>query len=211
MQLYVNNRLDAINYVLSCIGLAPVDSEDEYNLDVSQAGANIDKASRSIQNNKGRGYWFNRESNHRMAPDPNTGNILMPNNFLAVYRYDSFGNQVKIATRGRALYDTSAHGFDMRKLVNNDGYVHLLIITQLEFDDLPQTAKDAVAAAAGLLFARGNEMEINRVKVLASEADEAMWGLECEETTQTKSNAFKDNKSMAAFDAIVGGFNNNTY
>lgn len=207
MQLYINTRLDAINYVLSCIGLAPVDSEDEYNLDVAQAGGVIDKASRSVQNNKGRGYWFNRESNHKLAPDPVTGNVLVPNNTLAVYRFDNFNRPAKIATRGRALYDTNTHGFDMRGLVNNDGFVHLMLVTQLEYGDLPQTAKDAIAAQAGMMFARGNEMDMNRIKVLASESEEAMWGLECEETTQSQANAFKDNRSMAQFGFIVGGYN----
>lgn len=207
MQLYINTRLDAINYVLSCIGLAPVDSEDEYNLDVAQAGGVIDKSSRSVQNNKGRGYWFNRESNHKLAPDPVTGNVLVPNNTLAVYRFDNFNRPAKIATRGRALYDTNTHGFDMRGLVNNDGFVHLMLVTQLDYGDLPQTAKDAIAAQAGMMFARGNEMDMNRIKVLASEAEEAMWGLECEETTQSQANAFKDNRSMAQFGFIVGGYN----
>lgn len=207
MQLYINTRLDAINYVLSCIGLAPVDSEDEYNLDVAQAGGVIDKASRSVQNNKGRGYWFNRESNHKLAPDPVTGNVLVPNNTLAVYRFDNFNRPAKIATRGRALYDTNTHGFDMRGLVNNDRFVHLMLVTQLEYGDLPQTAKDAIAAQAGMMFARGNEMDMNRIKVLASEAEEAMWGLECEETTQSQANAFKDNRSMSQFGLVVGGYN----
>lgn len=207
MQLYVNTRLDAINYVLSCIGLAPVDSEDEYNLDVAQAGGMVDKVSRTVQNNKGRGYWFNREANHKLAPDPVTGNVLVPNNTLAVYSFDNFNRPAKIATRGRALYDTNTHGFDMRGLVNNDGFVHLMLVTQLEYGDLPQTAKDAIAAQAGMMFARGNEMDINRIKVLAGEAEEAMWGLECEETTQSQANAFKDSRSMAQFNFIVGGCN----
>lgn len=207
MQLYVNTRLDAINYVLSCIGLAPVDSEDEYNLDVAQAGGVIDKASRTIQNNKGRGYWFNREGNHKLSPDPVTGSVLVPNNTLAVYRFDSYNRPAKIATRGRALYDTATHGFDMRGLVNSDGFVHLMLVTQLEYGDLPQTAKDAIASMAGMMFARGNEMDMNRIKVLASEADEAMWGLECEETTQSQANAFKDSSSMAQFNFVVGGYN----
>lgn len=207
MQLYINTRLDAINYVLSCIGLAPVDSEDDYNLDVAQAGGVVDKVSRTIQNNKGRGYWFNREANHKLAPDPVTGNVLVPNNTLAVYRFDNFNRPAKIATRGRALYDTSTHGFDMRGLVNSDGFVHLMLVTQLEYSDLPQTAKDAIAAQAGMMFARGNEMDMNRIKVLASEAEEAMWGLECEETTQSQANAFKDSRSMAQFNFVVGGYN----
>lgn len=207
MQLYVNTRLDAINYVLSCIGLAPVDSEDDYNLDVAQAGGMVDKVSRTIQNNKGRGYWFNREANHKLSPDPVTGNVLVPNNTLAVYRFDNFNRPAKIATRGRALYDTATHGFDMRGLVNSDGFVHLMLVTQLEYGDLPQTAKDAIAAQAGMMFARSNEMDMNRIKVLAGEAEEAMWGLECEETTQSQANAFKDSRSMAQFNFVVGGYN----
>lgn len=207
MQLYVNTRLDAINYVLSCIGLAPVDSEDDYNLDVAQAGGMVDKVSRAIQNNKGRGYWFNREANHKLSPDPVTGNVLIPNNTLAVYRFDNFNRPAKIATRGRALYDTATHGFDMRGLVNSDGFVHLMLVTQLEYGDLPQTAKDAIAAQAGMMFARSNEMDMNRIKVLAGEAEEAMWGLECEETTQSQANAFKDSRSMAQFNFVVGGYN----
>lgn len=207
MQLYVNTRLDAINYVLSCIGLAPVDSEDDYNLDVAQAGGLVDKVSRTIQNNKGRGYWFNREANHKLSPDPVTGNVLIPNNTLAVYRFDNFNRPAKIATRGRALYDTATHGFDMRGLVNSDGFVHLMLVTQLEYGDLPQTAKDAIAAQAGMMFARSNEMDMNRIKVLASEAEEAMWGLECEETTQSQANAFKDSRGMAQFNFVVGGYN----
>ena len=207
MQLYVNTRLDAINYVLSCIGLAPVDSEDDYNLYVAQAGGMVDKVSRTIQNNKGRGYWFNREANHKLSPDPVTGNVLIPNNTLAVYRFDNFNRPAKIATRGRALYDTATHGFDMRGLVNSDGFVHLMLVTQLEYGDLPQTAKDAIAAQAGMMFARSNEMDMNRIKVLASEAEEAMWGLECEETTQSQANAFKDSSSMAQFNFVVGGYN----
>lgn len=207
MQLYVNTRLDAINFVLSCIGLAPVDSEDDYNLDVAQAGGMVDKVSRTIQNNKGRGYWFNREANHKLSPDPVTGNVLIPNNTLAVYRFDNFNRPAKIATRGRALYDTATHGFDMRGLVNSDGFVHLMLVTQLEYGDLPQTAKDAIAAQAGMMFARSNEMDMNRIKVLAGEAEEAMWGLECEETTQSQANAFKDSRSMAQFNFVVGGYN----
>ena len=207
MQLYVNTRLDAINYVLSCIGLAPVDSEDDYNLDVAQAGGMVDKVSRTIQNNKGRGYWFNREANHKLAPDHVTGNVLIPNNTLAVYRFDNFNRPAKIATRGRALYDAATHGFDMRGLVNNDGFMHLMLVTQIDYGDLPQTAKDAIASQAGMMFARSNEMDVNRIKVLAGEAEEAMWGLECEETTQSQANAFKDNRSMSQFNFVVGGYN----
>lgn len=208
MQLYVNNRLDAINYVIGCLGLAPVDSEDEFNLDVAQAISCIENQSRNIQNNKGNGMWFNRETNWKFAPDPVNGTVTIPNNALSCFVFNRYKQPIKIATRGRALYDTKEHGFDMRKVADSDGFVHLMLVTQLEFDDLPQTAKQAVATAAGVQFAIQNEMEVNRIKALQAIADDAKWGLESEDTTQTKTNAFKDNRSMQEFMVYAGGINN---
>ena len=72
MQLSITTRLDAINYIIGCLGLAPVDSEDEYNLDVSQAAQMLDTISRRVQDNGGQGWWFNTERNWFLSPDPVT-------------------------------------------------------------------------------------------------------------------------------------------
>lgn len=207
MQLDIATRLDAINFIIGSIGLAPVDSEDVYNLDVAQAGQVLDNVSRTFQTNKGKGLWFNRERNWKFTPDPVTGQITVPSNALSVYRFDQYNRQVKIATRGRALYDTQEHGFDMRKLADSEGYLRLLLITQLDYEDLPQTAKDAIATQAAFKFAANNEMEVNRLKVLQQEAQEAAWALQAEDTTQTKSNAF-NKPALRQFDALGGGPNN---
>lgn len=208
MQLDVSTRLDAINYVIGSIGLAPVEAEDAYNLDVAQASQLIDAVSRDIQNNRGSGFWFNREKNWKLSPDPVTGTLSVPNVALSIYRFNEYNQQQKIATRGRQLYDTEEHGFDMRPLVNSDGYVRLMIITQLDFEDLPQTAKWAITTMAAVKFASRVEMDMNRVQVLGQEAQDAMWSLESEETSQANVNAFKVNGTLAQFNANAGGFNN---
>ncbi|UOW66394.1 tail tubular protein A [Aeromonas phage vB_AspA_Tola] len=208
MQLDVGTRLDAINYIIGSIGLAPVEAEDAYNLDVAMASQLIDSAGRDIQDNRGRGYWFNREKNWKMTPDPVTGVVSIPNNALSVYRFDEYQRQQKIATRGRQLYDTNEHGFDMRQLVSSDGYLHLLIITQLDFEDLPQTAKWAITTMAAVKFATRVEMDMNRVNVLNQESVDAKWSLESEETSQAKVNAFGVNRQLAEFNCIAGGWNN---
>ncbi|QHJ81059.1 MAG: hypothetical protein [Bacteriophage sp.] len=208
MQLSINTRLDAINFIIGCIGLAPVEAEDEYNLDVAQAAQALDNISRSFQTNKGNGWWFNTERNWLLSPDPTTFQVLVPNNTLSVYYINNYKQQVRMATRGRALYDVNKYRFDMRTFADTNGQLNLTLITQLEFDDLPFTCKDAIATAAGVRFARSNEMDINRIKILQEEAQMAYFALESEQTSQQKNNAFKDNSSMATFDAIGGGYNN---
>lgn len=215
MQLTINTRLDAINYIIGCIGLSPVDSEDEYNLDVAMAAQAMDNISRRVQDNRGQGWWFNREHNWTLMPDPITGEVQVPNNALAVYYIDRYRHQKRMATRGRNLYDTNKYRYDMRPFArdycystNTDGQLNLTIVTQLEFDDLPYTAKDAIATAAGVRFASSNEMDINRIKILQQQADDSKFALEQENTSQQKNNAFKDNAAMLSFSAYGGGYNN---
>ncbi|QHJ79509.1 MAG: hypothetical protein [Caudoviricetes sp.] len=208
MDLSINTRLDAINYIIGCIGLSPVEAEDEYNLDVAMAAMAMDNISRRIQDNKGQGWWFNKERNWMLAPDPVTKQVLLPNNTLAVYYIDKNMRQQRMANRGRALYDVNKYRFDMSNFADSNGYLNLTLITQLEFDDLPYTAKDAIATEAGVRFATSNEMEINRIKVLTEVATNARFAMESEETSQRKNNAFTDNRAMQQFDVLGGGYNN---
>lgn len=215
MQLSINTRLDAINYIIGCLGLSPVDSEDEYNLDVAMAAQAMDNISRRVQDNRGQGWWFNRERNWLMVPDPITGEVQVPNNTLSVYYVDRNRRYQRLATRGRNLYDTNKYRYDMRPFANDnnysngpDGQLNLMLVTQLEFDDLPYTAKDAIATAAGVRFATSNEMDINRIKILQEQASDSKFALEQENTSQQRNNAFTDNAAMLTFAAMGGGYNN---
>lgn len=116
-----------------------------------------------------------------------------------------------MVTRGRALFDNMVHHYDMRPFVEEDGYMHLMLVVQLDFDDLPQTAKDAVYKAATFKFAASAEMEVNRLKVIEQEATDGFFQLQAEETTQTANNAFTDNAEMRQFINRAGGQNQNGY
>lgn len=209
MNTDVTTRLDAVNYIIGSVGLTNVPTLDLFNADVSMASGYIDTSSRSIQNQNGFGWWFNREYNWKLTPDPVNGIVTLPNNVLACYGFDRWGRRTKMVTRGRALYDTMEHHFDMRPFVEEDGYMHLMMVVQLDFDDLPQTAKDAVTKASAFKFASSAEMEVNRLRVLQGEAEDAFFNLQAEETTQTANNAFTDNMEMRGFVIRAGGPNRN--
>lgn len=211
MNTDVATRLDAVNYALGSIGLSSVPTLDMFNSDVQMASMYLDNYSRSVQNQNGYGWWFNREYLWKFTPDAVNGVVTLPNNALACYTFDKWGHPTKMATRGRALYDTRTHGYDMRELAGEDGYLRTILIVQLDFDDLPQTAKDSITRAATLKFASAAEMEVNRLKVLQAEADDAYFQLQAEETTQTANNAFTDSPEIAMFICRAGGINQNGY
>lgn len=211
MNTDVSTRLDAVNYALGSIGLSAVPTLDMFNSDVSMASMYLDNYSRNIQNQNGYGWWFNREYLWKFTPDPVNGVVTLPNNCLACYTTNCHGKLTKMATRGKALYDTKVHGYDMRGLVDEDGYLRSVLVVQLDFEDLPQTAKTSIYTAAALKFASAAEMEVNRLKVLQAEADDAYFQLQAEETTQTDNNAFTDNPDIAMFIHRTGGLNMNGY
>lgn len=208
----ISTRLDAVNYIIGGIGLTAVPSLDMFNADISMANMYLDNYSRYIQMGEaGEGWWFNREGGWKLSPDPVNGRVTLPNNMLSAYSFDKYRRRTKMATRGRALYDTKAHHYDMRPFVEDDGYMHLLMVVQLDYEDLPQSAKDAICKAAAMKFAASAEMEVNRLKVLDQEASDAYFRLQAEETAQTANNAFTDSLEMAYFIARAGGQNRNGY
>lgn len=211
MNIDVTTRLDAVNFIIGSVGLTSVPTLDLFNADVSMANMYLDNYSKTIQNQNGFGWWFNREGGWKFSPDAVNGRVTLPNNALACYSFDRFNRRTKMVTRGRALYDTTQHHYDMRPFAEEDGYMHLMLIVQLDFDDLPQTAKDAVYKAATFKFAASAEMEVNRLKVLEQEMQDAYFQLQAEETTQTANNAFTDNRELAYFTMRAGGPNRYGY
>lgn len=217
INMSVSTRLDAINFIIGAMGLAPVPSEDFYNLDSARAALCLDNYSRTIQNHKGEGWWFNCEPNWEIAPDSVNGYVTLPNTAIAVffqrhhidYFRDWRGCQGrKLSTRGRLLYDTFSHSYDMRPHVDKSGNVRLAIITQLDFGDLPQTAKDAITLAATVQHLMNNEMDVNRIKLTEEYAQQRFFDLEAENMSQLRTNAFAASPSMQLFTALGGGYNN---
>lgn len=204
-------KLNAINRVFDAMGQAGISTlaELDYNVDAGDIDRNLDTISATIQTNSGKGFWFNRETFHRLTPNEETGRVSIPNNALAV-RVQRMNNkqEVSLAKRGRYLIDTKEHGFDLRTFAWQDGYVHATIIAFLEFDDLPQTAKDAVIATTRFWYINDKDVDQVKLQSLKIDVSAALTALHGEESTSMKRNAF-DNRYLHHDLAQMGGFMNN--
>lgn len=111
-------------------GALPVDAASALNL--------IRSTSRRLQK---RGWSFNLDEGYRLVPDVN-GEIILPPNTLKVDSADDSG----LVARGNRLYDPVEHTFEIGKAVLVD------IVFGLDFDLLPETARDYITVTAGVRF-----------------------------------------------------------
>lgn len=196
--------VQAVNACLRGIGRAPVATVDDFDadLDASTALAVIQEVSTDIQS---KGWHFNREANWKLYPDSN-GNIYAPNNILDIVSWECSRN-VKLTLRGRRVYDSLNHTFDLREAgLIGDGYISFLFITELPFEELPTIAAKAIMYRARRVYAQDVEGDAQNWQFNKSDETEAMALLEASETKNAKHN-YHNNPSISNFLAHVGGEN----
>lgn len=133
-------ELDAVNSMLLSIGQAPVNTLEVAGIkDVSFARLTLHDVSRSVQT---RGWFFNRDIRLPLPPAVD-GVIALPANTLQVAGSDPDSG---IVERGGRLYDTRYHTDVFEKPVEVD------LVRFLAFTDLPQAARNYIAARAGRVF-----------------------------------------------------------
>ena len=209
INLGIQTKVDAINQVLEALGSIGINAEDEIdmNIDAGSADKLIDAISQKIQSNMGKGYWFNRESFHKLTPDPVTGFVVVPNNTLSCLLKRNNGEVLEVTLRGNQLFDAKNVGYDMRKLVNASGELDAILIMNLPFDYLPTTAKHAITDAAKFWVV--NDKEGDRVKMESHQknADTSMIALMGENARQLRRNMF-NNRYIKSDVMLAGGYNN---
>lgn len=205
-------KLHAINRVLDAMGQAGISSLDEidYHVDAGDINRVIDDISATIQTNKGKGWWFNQEGFHKLYPAPDTGRVTLPNNCLAVRMKRTHQlREVKLAKRGNHLIDTQEYGFDLTALADPKlKYIPLDIVAFVDFDDLPQTAKDAVIDTARFWYVHDKDVDQAKFTALNQQAQRSTIALELEDSTYRKRNAFQ-NPNLRHPMSQIGGFMNN--
>lgn len=166
MFIQARSELEAINTILAMVGESPVNSTA---LDAIAPGAiarNIlREVSRSVQ---AKGWYFNTEERYVLTPD-NTGRIYVPINTMDVEAVDERQvGQETVVVRNNHLYSMTRHTdvFPQPITVN--------LILALEFQDLPQSAREYITILAGMRFAsrytqdemvfRFSEVEVNEAK-----------------------------------------------
>jgi len=201
-------RLDAINSCLRGVGIAPVATEDDPDLDAALAAATVDTISSNIQS---RGWWFNKERNWKITPDETTGYVAVPGSAMSIV---SSGDTrwAGLTIRGTKVYDLWNHTFDLRPLaVSEPGvettYIEFTFITELAFEDMPPLARQAVTYAARRLFAQDLEVDEKRLTFQDSDEKEAMIMLMREDARNNKRNYLRDNNAVSTFISLAGGVN----
>jgi len=144
MSLYLKttDELEAVNTMLSVIGEQPVNQLTGSGItEANTARQILHQTSRETQSI---GLNCNTDYNHKYHPDTQ-GNIYIP---VDVINVDATDTHLKVAQRGQRLYDRDKHTFVFDKPIELD------TVTFLQFNDLPQTAKDFITIKAARRFAR---------------------------------------------------------
>lgn len=134
-------RLDAVNIVLTNIGQSPVTTIDNDNPLISMAVNTLDEVAEAIQSE---GWAFNSEIQYPFTPDVNN-EILVPTNVIRVDAEPL--DDVDLVIRMGKLYDRRAHTYKF------EGTQYFNVLWLLDFEDMPQPAKQYSAIRAANLFA----------------------------------------------------------
>ena len=137
------NELQAVNMLLSAIGEAAVSSlETATTVDVTQAKNLLSNINREVQQ---KGWHFNTEWDVILSLDSDS-RIPLGTSILSIY------SPTKLTTiRGREgssfLYDLDNNTFTWGASVND-----AVTITLLDFEDIPQTARQYITSKAARIF-----------------------------------------------------------
>lgn len=135
--LQATDKLEAINSMLMSIGEAPVNSLESGLDDALIAEKTLDEVSKSVQKH---GWYFNTEDNFPLKTDNDT-EIVVPANILKLDMQDT-----RYVLRGKRVYDRQEHTFRIPMDLKGT------VILGLEFEELPESAKQAIMYRAARLF-----------------------------------------------------------
>lgn len=142
MSLTPTSKLEAVNELLDAIGESPVNTITNSGLvEAELAVSRLDKTSRQVQK---RGWHWNTLKDYTIDPD-DSDNIVLPASTIEV---DTSGTHAykDYVRRGNKLYDRDKNTFTITDSVNVD------ITLFLDFEDLPENARDYITMKAARKF-----------------------------------------------------------
>ena len=143
MGLTQTTKLMAVNTMLSVIGEAPVNTlaATSQTADVILAQNLLDEVSREVQ---AAGWNFNRETEVELSPANN--NIILPTNTGRVDVEPAHAKNKHYIQRGTKLYNKTDKTFVIEQTMK------CTIVYMLDWDDLPETARQYVMIRAARKF-----------------------------------------------------------
>lgn len=135
--------LDAVNEMITSIGLSPVNTLSVQGIkDVAVAQRTLHNVSRKVQS---KGWWFNVDRDFPLLPEEGTYHIKVPEDAIGIRCEDRGRNLVE---RKRLLYDLDRNSYNFE----NQNNLKFRIVRFLDFEDIPQTARDYIAMRAIRVF-----------------------------------------------------------
>lgn len=188
--------LDAVNNVLWGIGSKAVLSLDTQGLTTDAAAALrlVHSVSTQVQTP---GWNWNTDYDLVIDPAPqdaqqvaDRGSCSLPQTTLSA---DTSGKDTwrNLVMRGKKLYDPVKHTFNIGISIT------VTIVTMLDFNDLPQAARNYIAARSARLFAASKLNNPTTTSFLSNEEIIAMVALEEEEDKSDDRTLYQKNGRMA--------------
>lgn len=178
------DELEAVNTLLRNIGTSPVNSLTVGHPDVQAARTVLDQTRKRIQR---RGLWFNTDYDVLLQPEATTKKILVQN----VVELDI--NNREIIKRGDYLYNRLYQTYQF------DGPVTVRKMVQyVEWDDLPDVAKEYAVYRAGAQFVRDELEDESLVRDLKEEARLAQIEMEAQHLRSQQLNSFQHQRIARA-------------
>ena len=190
--------LDAVNGCLSGIGEFPVDNLYSSHQDASMALNIINRVRVQLL---GRGWWFNKEENWKIPLDPTTGEVTAPLRAMSVMDYKT-NPYLQLTLRGGKVYNVDDHTFNLTS-ISSEGSLTLGFIIDVEFEDLPPTAQNAIALVAKRVYAQDMEVVQARWNFQVRDEEQAMSILYREDGRNMKKNQYRDSKLWNHFQSNV--------
>lgn len=135
--------LDAVNEMITSIGLSPVNTLSVQGIkDVAVAQRTLHNVSRKVQS---KGWWFNVDRDFPLLPEEGTHHIKVPEDAISIRCEDRGRNLVE---RKRLIYDLDRNSYNFE----NQNNLKFRIVRFLDFEDIPQTARDYIAMRAIRVF-----------------------------------------------------------
>lgn len=184
-------RLDVINDAIATTGEAPLNEEDTRHPSVVSVLRILEQVNSSMQSNKDKGFWFNRETVTLLKDT--SGKVPVPADILAAEPTDRNKDYIK---RGGFLYSPSR----ATNVLNED--VELEVVRLIPFDDLPEVAQQAIAAQTIWRFHSDFEADELKLRTIKEQVGLTRRGLNAAEITNARANT-KNNPQVAFF---INGF-----
>jgi hypothetical protein len=189
-------KLEALNILLTSVGVLPVSSYQSTHPDAVAGRAVIERFNSQIQE---RGWWFNREYELTLKPQAGTGVIILPKNTLKVEALNIHGSTDRndLVQRGNQLYNMKEQTF----AIGRDVVVDIVVLQDFEICPIPiQTYIARSAAYEYATMFQGDQHKLDRLQQFAFTArSEAM----ADELRNGNFNAHQTRQSSRTLGGIV--------